>query len=72
MHEGAFMIYRENGQRYIPIKFSVRGRDLAGTMTDVQQRIAASVRLPEGYHYEWAGEYDSLKKEQRRLAIVFR
>ena len=48
MHEGAFMIYRENGQRYIPIKFSVRGRDLAGTMTDVQQRIATSVRIPGG------------------------
>jgi heavy metal efflux system protein len=70
LHEGAFMIYRENGRRYIPIKFSVRGRDLAGTMTDVQQRLVQSVRLPEGYHYEWAGEYDSLQKEQRRLAIV--
>ena len=70
LHEGAFMIYRENGRRYIPIKFSVRGRDLAGTMNDVQQRLTQSVRLPEGYHYEWAGEYDSLKKEQRRLAIV--
>ncbi|HLJ15892.1 MAG TPA: CusA/CzcA family heavy metal efflux RND transporter [Bryobacteraceae bacterium] len=70
LNEGAFMIYRENGRRYIPIKFSVRGRDLAGTMNDVQQRLAQSVRIPEGYHYEWAGEYDSLQKEQRRLAIV--
>ncbi len=70
LHEGAFMIYRENGRRYIPIKFSVRGRDLAGTMNDVQERLVQSVQLPEGYHYEWAGEYDSLKKEQRRLAIV--
>ena len=70
LDQGAFMIYRENGRRYIPIKFSVRGRDLAGTMSDAQQRIAKSVRLPEGYHYEWAGEYDSLQKEQRRLAVV--
>ncbi len=70
MRPGAFMIYRENGRRYIPVKFSVRGRDLAGTMKDVQQRLAQNVRLPEGYHYEWAGEYDSLKKEQRRLAVV--
>lgn len=70
LHQGAFMIYRESGRRYIPIKFSVRGRDLAGTMSDVQLRLARSVRLPEGYHYEWAGEYDSLQKEQRRLAIV--
>jgi heavy metal efflux system protein len=70
LNSGAFMIYRENGRRYIPIKFSVRGRDLAGTMSDAQQRIAKSVRLPDGYHYEWAGEYDSLQKEQRRLAVV--
>lgn len=68
--EGAFMIYRENGRRYIPIKFSVRGRDLAGTIADVQGRLQRSVLLPEGYHYEWAGEYDSLRKEQRRLAII--
>ena len=68
--EGAFMIYRENGRRYIPIKFSVRGRDLAGTIAEVQQRLEHSVPLPEGYHYEWAGEYDSLRKEQRRLAII--
>jgi cobalt-zinc-cadmium resistance protein CzcA len=68
--EGAFMVYRENGRRYIPIKFSVRGRDLAGTIADVQGRLERSVHLPEGYHYEWAGEYDSLRKEQRRLAII--
>jgi cobalt-zinc-cadmium resistance protein CzcA len=68
--EGAFMIYRENGRRYIPIKFSVRGRDLAGTIADVQSQLSRSIRLPQGYHYEWAGEYDSLRKEQQRLAII--
>ncbi|HXN72941.1 MAG TPA: CusA/CzcA family heavy metal efflux RND transporter [Candidatus Acidoferrales bacterium] len=70
LHEGAFMIYRENGQRYIPVKFSVRGRDLAGTIQEVQSRLNKQVHLAEGYHIEWAGEYDSLQKEQRRLAIV--
>ena len=70
LREGAFMIYRENGRRYIPVKFSVRGRDLAGTIQEVQTRIAQKVHLPEGYHYEWAGEYDSLQKEQRRLIII--
>ena len=69
-HDGAFMIYRENNRRYIPIKFSVRGRDLASTMEDAQNRISHQLQLPEGFHYEWAGEYDSLKKEQRRLLIV--
>ena len=68
--EGAFMIYRENGRRYIPIKFSVRGRDLAGTIAEVQSQLLHSIHLPEGYHYEWAGEYDSLRKEQQRLAII--
>ncbi|MGH9454609.1 MAG: efflux RND transporter permease subunit, partial [Terriglobia bacterium] len=70
VRQGAFMIYRENGQRYIPIKFSVRGRDLASTIQEAQARIKASVHLPLGYHYEWAGEYDSLQKEERRLAVV--
>lgn len=67
---GAFMVYRENDRRYIPIKFSVRGRDLASTMEEVQDRLVREVQLPSGYHYEWAGEYDSLKKEQRRLTVV--
>jgi len=70
LRQGAFMIYRENGQRYIPVKFSVRGRDLASTMQDVESRLKKSVHLAEGYHYEWAGEYESLQKEERRLAVV--
>ena len=70
LKQGAFMIYRENGQRYIPIKFSVRGRDLATTIHEAQQRLRASVHLPTGYYYEWAGEYESLRREQRRLAVV--
>jgi heavy metal efflux system protein len=70
LKEGAFMIYRENGRRYIPVKFSVRGRDLAGTIQDAQNRIAANVHLPQGYHYEWAGEYESLREEERRLEVI--
>ena len=70
LHEGAFTIYRENGWRYIPIKFSVRGRDLSGSIQDAQSRLGQKVHLPEGYHIEWAGEYDSLQKEQRRLAVI--
>jgi cobalt-zinc-cadmium resistance protein CzcA len=64
------MIYRENDRRYIPIKFSVRGRDLSSTMKEVQDRVSREIVLPKGYHYEWAGEYDSLRKELRRLEIV--
>src|SRR6185437_6770966 len=64
------MIYHEDGRRYIPIKFSVRGRDLASTIQDLQSRLANQVQLPSGYEYTWAGEFDSLKKEQRRLAVI--
>jgi heavy metal efflux system protein len=70
LRQGAFMIFRENGRRYIPVKFSVRGRDLAGTIKEVQGRLAQKVHLPEGYHLEWAGEYESLRKEQQRLAVI--
>jgi cobalt-zinc-cadmium resistance protein CzcA len=67
---GAFTIYRENNQRYIPVKFSVRGRDLEGTVEEAAERIANIVKLPEGYRLEWHGEYSQLQAEKRRLAIV--
>ena len=67
---GAFIIYRENNERYIPIKFSVRDRDLQSTVEEAQARLAKEVRLPERYRMEWAGQYDQLKDEQKRLAIV--
>jgi heavy metal efflux system protein len=70
LKQGAFMIYRENGERYIPIKFSVRGRDLASTVEEAQRRIKREVHLPPGYHYEWAGEYQSLQTEIHRLEII--
>lgn len=67
---GAFIIYRENNERYIPIKFSVRGRDLAGTVEEAQLRVAKEIQLPERYRIEWAGEYDQLKREQKRLTLI--
>ena len=70
IREGSFMIYREGGRRYIPVKFSVRGRDLATTINELQAKLKQTVKLPSGYEYTWAGEFDSLKKEQRRLAII--
>lgn len=67
---GAFIIYRENNERYIPIKFSVRGRDLEGTVKEAQDRIAKQVTLPEGYRIDWHGEYDQLEDEKARLAKI--
>jgi cobalt-zinc-cadmium resistance protein CzcA len=67
---GAFIIYRENNQRYIPIKFSVRDRDLQSTVDEAQARLSKEVHLPDRYRMEWAGEYDQLKDEQARLTMV--
>jgi len=64
---GASFIYRERNERYIPIKFSVRGRDLEGAIADAEARIARQVKLPSGYRIEWAGEFESLQKAKKRL-----
>ena len=70
IRDGAFAIYREGGRRYVPIKFSVRGRDLQSTIRDLQGRLIDQVKLPTGYDYTWAGEFDSLQKELHRLAFI--
>ena len=67
---GASFIYRENQERYIPIKFSVRGRDLGGAVQDAQHKIAAYIHLPAGTHLEWVGEFGNLQEAMQRLEIV--
>jgi heavy metal efflux system protein len=67
---GASWIYHESVQRFIPVKFSVRGRDLAGTVEDAQARIAKNVQLPSGYHLIWAGEFGDLQEAKKRLEII--
>jgi len=67
---GASYIYHESGERYIPVKFSVRDRDLAGAVAEAQQRIADHVKLPTGYRITWAGEFESLQAAQTRLAVI--
>jgi cobalt-zinc-cadmium resistance protein CzcA len=67
---GASFIYRENQERYIPIKFSVRGRDLGSAVLDAQQRIEKQVRIPGGYRLEWVGEFGELQEALGRLAFV--
>jgi cobalt-zinc-cadmium resistance protein CzcA len=67
---GASFIYRENQERYLPIKFSVRGRDLGGAVADAQQRIAQKVILPTGYHLEWVGEFGEFQEAVRRLMVI--
>jgi len=67
---GSSYIYRERNQRYVPIKFSVRGRDLAGAVAEAQERIAKNVKLPPGYRIDWAGEFESLQMAKKRLAVI--
>ena len=67
---GAAWIYHESVQRFIPVKFSVRGRDLGSTVEEAQQRIAKNVKLPPGYRLIWAGEFGDLQDAKKRLEII--
>jgi len=67
---GASFIYRELSQRYIPIKFSVRGRDLGSTVEEAQAVIARNIKLPSGYRIVWAGEFQDLQEAKARLMVV--
>jgi cobalt-zinc-cadmium resistance protein CzcA len=68
--DGASEIYREENQRYIAIKYSVRGRDLGGAVEEAIQKVTAGVQLPRGYHIDWAGEYESQKRAEARLMVI--
>jgi cobalt-zinc-cadmium resistance protein CzcA len=67
---GAAYIYREQQERYLPIKFSVRERDLGSAIQEAQEKVAANVQLPAGSHLEWVGEFGNLQDAIRRLSIV--
>ena len=67
---GASWIYHETMVRFIPIKFSVRGRDLAGAVAEAQARIGRNVPLPQGYRIVWSGEFEDLQQAQQRLEFI--
>jgi heavy metal efflux system protein len=67
---GAAYIYRENNQRFVPLKYSVRDRDLGSTVAEAQRRIGEKVPMPQGYRIEWTGEFGALVEAQKRLAII--
>jgi heavy metal efflux system protein len=68
--EGGSEIYREGNQRYVAIKYSVRGRDLGGAVEEAIQKVNAQIQLPRGYHLDWAGEYESEKRAEARLLVI--
>jgi cobalt-zinc-cadmium resistance protein CzcA len=63
-------IYREGNQRYIAIKYSVRGRDLGGAVEDARKNVTEKVQLARGYHIDWEGEYESQKRAESRLLFI--
>ena len=67
---GAYYIYREQQERYVPVKFSVRGRDLGSAILEAQERVAEKVKIPGGYRVEWVGEFGNLKNALQRLAVA--
>jgi cobalt-zinc-cadmium resistance protein CzcA len=68
--DGASEVYREGNERYVAIKYSVRGRDLGGAVEEAIKKVNAQIQLPRGYHIDWAGEYESEKRAEARLLVI--
>jgi cobalt-zinc-cadmium resistance protein CzcA len=69
-HDGPSEIYREGNQRYIAIKYSVRGRDLGSTVQEAIHKVGQQVKMPTGYHIDWEGEFESQKRSSARLLLI--
>ncbi|MBZ5578629.1 MAG: CusA/CzcA family heavy metal efflux RND transporter [Acidobacteriia bacterium] len=70
VERGASFIYRESNSRYIGVQFSVEGRDLAGAVGEARQRVAAAVRLPAGYRFDWGGEYKDYLASLGQIQVI--
>ena len=68
--DGGSEIYREGNQRYVAIKYSVRGRDLGSAVEEAIKKVNAQIQLPRGYHIDWEGEYESEKRAEARLVLI--
>jgi heavy metal efflux system protein len=68
--DGGSEIYREENERYVAIKYSVRGRDLGSAVEEAMRDVDSKVQLPRGYHIDWEGEYESQKRAQARLLVI--
>jgi cobalt-zinc-cadmium resistance protein CzcA len=67
---GPSFIYRDNNARYIPVKFSIRGRDLGSTIAEAQKKVNEHVKLPHGYSMSWNGEFENAQRASHTLAQV--
>ncbi len=68
--KGASFIYRENNARYIGVQFSVEGRDLASAVGEARDKVAAQVKLPTGYSFDWGGEYKDYLASRAQMAVI--
>jgi cobalt-zinc-cadmium resistance protein CzcA len=68
--DGAEEIYREGGERFVAVKYSVRGRALGSAVEDAINQVNKQVKVPQGYHMSWAGEFQSEKRADKRLSLV--
>jgi cobalt-zinc-cadmium resistance protein CzcA len=68
--DGAYDIFREGNSRYVGVRYEVRGRDLGTTVREAIDKVNKQVKLPRGYHIDWAGEYESEKRAEARLFVV--
>lgn len=67
---GPILIFRDNNERFVAIKFSVRGRDMGSTVAEAQRKVNASVKLPKGYSMVWQGDFENQQRASHRLSIV--
>ncbi len=67
---GPAFIYRDNNQRYIAVKFSIRERDLGSTIEEAQMKVADKVKLPKNYSNTWNGEFENQIRASKTLANV--
>jgi cobalt-zinc-cadmium resistance protein CzcA len=70
LRAGAFYIYRERQERFVPVKFSVRGRDLGSAVLEAQARVAREVPLPSGYRLQWAGDFENFQTAIAQLSVA--
>jgi cobalt-zinc-cadmium resistance protein CzcA len=68
--DGGSEIYRQENQRYVAVKYSVRGRGLGDAVEEAIHKVNAVVQLPRGYHIDWEGEYESEKRAEARLLVI--
>ena len=70
MVTGPILVYREGNQRFVPIKFSVRGRDLGGTIAEAQKKVGEQISLPKGFKIAWNGEFENQVRATNSLKVA--